>query len=57
MEHTDHKNLKQFDERQPQPVNGRALPSDDLKRLTDFFSILIQIDRRIDKKTYGKENK
>lgn len=27
-------------------VKGRVLPADELKRLTDFFSLLIQIDQR-----------
>jgi len=34
---------------QTQPIQGRVLPADDLKRLTDFFSVLIQIDRRVNK--------
>jgi len=37
---------------------GLALPADELKRLTDFFSLLIQIDRRVNvTKTYAKPNK
>lgn len=36
----------------------RLLPADELKRLTDFFSLLIQIDRRVNiKKTYAKQIK
>jgi len=27
-------------------IEGRVLPADELKRLTDFFSLLIQIDKR-----------
>jgi hypothetical protein len=27
-------------------TKGRVLPADELKRLTDFFSLLIQIDRK-----------
>lgn len=27
-------------------TQGRVLPADELKRLTDFFSLLIQIDRK-----------
>jgi len=40
------------------PANGRVLPADELKRLTDFFSILIQIDKQIAKrKNYGIQSK
>lgn len=35
-----------------------VLPTDELKKLTDFFSILIQIDKRVNvTKTYEKPNK
>lgn len=36
---------------------ARALSADELKHLTDFFFILIQIDRRVNKKMYGKQDK
>lgn len=49
---------KSIEKRYVQPINGRVLHADELKRLTDFFSILIQIDRRINnEKTYGKQTK
>jgi len=38
-------------------VKGRVLPADELKRLTDFFSLLIQIDRRTRKEVKRYENK
>lgn len=45
-------------QKQVQSAQKRALTDDELKRLTDFFSLLIQIDRRITKaKTYGKQSK
>ncbi len=57
MENEESKNLKQIDE-QLRSLKGCVLPEDNLKQLADFFSILIQIDRRITKdKTYGKQNK
>lgn len=41
---------KLINEKQIQPnEDGRILPSDELKRLTDLFSILIQIDQRLNK--------
>lgn len=46
------------DTQEPQAINGRTLPADELKRLTDFFSLLIKIDKRVTKaKNYGKEDK
>jgi hypothetical protein len=49
---------KPEEQHQAQPDNGRIMPADELKRLTDFFSILIEIDRRINnEKTYGKQTK
>ena len=43
---------------QLQPIQGRGSSDDELKRLTDFFSILIQIDRREKvTNTYAKSNK
>lgn len=37
---------------------GIVLPANELKKLTDFFSLLIQIDRRVNvTKTYAKPNK
>lgn len=46
-------------ENKPQNLKqGTVLPADELKRLTDFFSLLIQIDRRVNvTKTYAKPNK
>lgn len=39
-------------------TNQYMLVSDDLQRLTDLFSIFIQIDKRTSKlKEYGKQNK
>lgn len=37
---------KPIEQNQTHPINGRVLPADELKRLTDFFSILIEIDQR-----------
>lgn len=37
---------KPTDQNQTQPNTGRILPADELKKLTDFFSILIEIDQR-----------
>lgn len=34
----------------------KNLPQDDLKRMTDFFEILIQIDQRERKKDAGNNN-
>jgi hypothetical protein len=34
----------------PQPKKGMALEPNDIKRVVDFFAILMQIDRRIRKK-------
>lgn len=39
---------------QAQSINERVLPTDELKKLTDFFSILIEIDRK--SKRRGNEN-
>lgn len=44
------KDKKPIEQNQTQPVNGCVLPVDELKRLTDFFSILIEIDKRQKKK-------
>lgn len=44
------KDKKPIEQNQAQPVNERVLPADELKRLTDFFSILIEIDKRQKKK-------
>ena len=38
--------VKPTPQEQTRPVQGPILPADELKRLTDFFSLLIQIDRR-----------
>lgn len=39
-------------------AKGRILPADELKRLTDLFSLLIQIDRRENvTKKYAKQIK
>ncbi len=37
-------------------IKGCVLPADELKRLTDFFSLLIQIDRRTRKEVKRYEN-
>jgi len=46
-------------ENKPQTLKqGAVMPANELKRLTDFFSLLIQIDRRVNvTKTYAKANK
>ena len=46
-------------DKQQQPLTqGTVLPANELKKLTDFFSLLIQIDRRVNvTKTYAKPNK
>jgi hypothetical protein len=46
-------------DKQPNPLQqGSGLPANELKKLTDFFSLLIQIDRRVNvTKTYAKPNK
>lgn len=36
---------------------GRVLPADDLKRLADFFSILIEIDQKNKRKSKENENR
>ena len=48
-----------IEQNQIQPEKeGLVLPADELKKLTDFFFILIQIDKRANiTKTYGKPNK
>lgn len=45
---------KPIEQNQTLLINGHVLPADELKRLTDFFSVLIQIDRKSKRK--GKEN-
>ena len=35
----------------------QILKDDEAKRLSDFFSLLIQIDRRVTKPNYEKQNK
>jgi len=43
---------------QTQVQASNTISSDELKRLTDFFSILMQIDKRIAKTSnYGKQDK
>lgn len=43
-----------IEQNQTRPINERVLPADELKRLANFFSILIEIDRK--SKRRGKEN-
>lgn len=39
-------------------VKRRVLPADELKRLTDFFTLLLEIDRKKNiTKTYDKQTK
>ena len=47
---------KPIEQNQTQPINGRVLPADELKRLTDFFSILIQIDQKNKSKVKKNDN-
>ncbi len=44
------KDKKPIEQNPTQLANGRVLPADELKKLTDFFSILITIDQRTKKK-------
>ena len=48
---------KKAEQNQTQPINGPILPTDELKKLTDFFSILIQIDQRNKKSRKEVEKK
>ncbi|GEM_PF-1734615 len=49
---------KPAQQEQTQPAQRLTLPADELKRLTDFFSILIQINQRVNvTKTYAKQIK
>jgi len=48
------KDIKSAEQNQTQSIKGCVLPADELKKFTDFFSILIEIDRKSKRK--GKEN-
>jgi hypothetical protein len=39
----------------PQTTNSTSLPSDEIQRLTSFFSLLIKIDQRIKKGGKAKQ--
>lgn len=48
--------IKFTEQNQTQPVNKRVLPAEELKRLTNFFSILIQIDQKNKRKAKKNES-
>ncbi len=45
--------IKPIEQTQILPADGHVLPADGLKRLTDFFQLLIQIDQRERRKQNG----
>jgi len=44
------------EQNQTQPISGRVLSDDELKKLTNFFSILIQIDQKNKSKVKKNDN-